>query len=129
MFQQVRVSRASEEVVDQIKEAIYSRQLLPGDRLPSERELSEQFGLSRMTIRDALRVLESTGLVEIKVGASGGAYVREPNLEMLSDSLSSFLRLKKTTLLELTEARKIIETATAELAAQRATEEDLKAVR
>lgn len=129
MFRKVRVSRASEDVVDQIEEAILSGQLPPGDRLPSERELAEQFGLSRMTIRDALRVLESTGFIEIKLGAGGGAFVREPNFAPLSNSLSSMLKFKKATILELAEARKIVETATAELAAQRATDEDLEALR
>ncbi|MFQ5613354.1 MAG: FadR/GntR family transcriptional regulator [Anaerolineae bacterium] len=128
-FRKVRVGRASEDVVAQIEQVILSGQLSPGDRLPSERELAEQFGLSRMTIRDALRVLESTGYVEIKVGAGGGAFVREPNFDPLSNSLSSMLRFKKATILELAEARKIVETATAELAAKRATAEDLEALR
>lgn len=129
MFRKVRVSRASEDVVDQIEQAILSGQLPPGERLPSERDLAEQFGLSRMTIRDALRVLESTGFVEIKLGAGGGAFVREPNFAPLSNSLSSMLKFKKATILELAEARKIIEIATAELAAQRATDDDLEALR
>lgn len=97
--------------------------------MPAERELAEQFGLSRMTIRDALRVLESTGLVEIRVGAAGGAFVREPNFDQFSNSLTSMLRFKKATILELAEARKVVETATAELAAQRATTEDLEVLR
>lgn len=129
MFRKVRVGRASEDVVEQIEQAVLSGQLQPGDRLPSERELAEQFGLSRMTIRDALRVLESIGFIEIKLGAGGGAFVREPNFAPLNHSLSSMLKFKKTTILELAEARKIIETATAELAAQRATAEDLEALR
>lgn len=129
MFRKVRVARASEDVVEQIEQAILSGQLPPGDRLPSERELAEQFGLSRMTIRDALRVLESIGFIEIKLGAGGGAFVREPNFAPLNHSLSSMLKFKKATILELAEARKIVETATAELAAQRATAEDLEALR
>lgn len=129
MFRKVRVGRASEDVVEQIEQVILSGQLQPGDRLPSERELAEQFGLSRMTIRDALRILESTGFIEIKLGAGGGAFIREPNFDPLSNSLSSMLKFKKATILELAEARKIVETATAELAAQRATAEDLEALR
>ena len=126
MFTKVQVSRVSEEIIRQVEQAIYSEQLLPGDRLAPERELAEQFGVSRITIRDALRVLESNGLIEIRVGANGGAFVREPNLDSLSSSLNSMLKFKKATLLELTEARKIIETATAELAADRASPEDLE---
>lgn len=129
MFQKVQIGRVSEEIIRQVEQAIYSEKLLPGDRLAPERELAEQFGVSRITIRDALRVLESNGLIEIKVGANGGAYIREPNLDSFSSSLNSMLKFKKATLIELTEARKIIETATAELAAERATPQDLENLR
>lgn len=129
MFQRVRVGKVSEEVVKQVQEAIFSGQLEPGDRLPSERDLAEQFGLSRMSVRLALRTLESAGLVEIKVGSSGGAFIRAHNFDPLRATLASMLRSKKASILDLAEARKIVETATAELAAQRATAEDLKALR
>ncbi|MEE8586640.1 MAG: FadR/GntR family transcriptional regulator [Acidobacteriota bacterium] len=129
LFRKVRVARASEEVVKQVEEAVFSGRLSPGDRLPPERELAEKFGLSRMTIRDALRVLESTGLVKIKVGAGGGAFVREPNLDTFENSLSAMLRARKVSLLDLAEARNIIETATAELAAKRASKKDIEAMR
>ncbi|HET7089445.1 MAG TPA: FadR/GntR family transcriptional regulator [Anaerolineae bacterium] len=129
MFRKVQAVRASKDVVAQVEQAIFSGRLSPGDRLPSERELAEQFGLSRITVRDALRILESNGLIEIKVGASGGAFVREPNFDPLRNSLSSMLKFKKASILELAEARKVIETATAELATQRATPEDLQALR
>src|SRR5438876_10000555 len=129
MFQRVRVSRVSEEVVRQVQEAIFSGTLGPGDRLPPERELAEQFGLSRMSVRDALRTLESNGLVEIKVGSTGGAFIREPNFDPFRETLSSMLRSKKANILELVETRKIVETAIAGLAAQRATKEDLREMR
>src|SRR5262245_50832767 len=129
MFQRVQVGKVSDEVVKQVQDAIFSGQLEPGDRLPSERDLAEQFGLSRMSVRVALRTLESAGLVEIKVGASGGAFIREPNFDPLRKRLASMLQAKKASLLDLAEARKIIEIATAELAALRATEEDLQALR
>lgn len=125
MFQRVRVGRVSEEVVKQVQEAIFSGELEPGDRLPPERELAGQFGLSRMSVRDALRTLESSGLVEIKVGSNGGAFIREPNFDPLRETLSSMLRSKKANILELVETRKIVEVAIVELAAQRATEDDL----
>jgi DNA-binding FadR family transcriptional regulator len=129
MFTKVKLGRVSEEVVKQVQEAIFSGQLKPGDRLPSERALAEQFGLSRMSVRDALRTLESSGLIKIKVGSSGGAFIREPNFDPLRESLSSVLRSKKANILELVETRKIVETAIVELAAARATEEDLRAMR
>ncbi len=126
MFKPVRVSRASADVVEQIKGEIFSGRLTAGDRLPSEKELAEQFGLSRVTIRDALRILESHGLVQIKVGAGGGAFVADPSVEPLTQTLSNLLRLNKISLGELVEARKIIEAATVELAAQRATPADVR---
>jgi DNA-binding FadR family transcriptional regulator len=129
MFQRVRVGRVSEEVVRQVQDAIFSGTLGPGDRLPPERELAEQFGLSRMSVRDALRTLESSGLVEIKVGSNGGAFIREPNFDPLRETLASMLRTKKANILELVETRKIVETAIAGLAAQRATKEDLREMR
>jgi len=129
MFQRVHVGRVSEEVVKQVQEAIFSGELAPGDRLPPERELAEQFGLSRMSVRDALRRLESSGLVEVKVGSNGGAFIREPNFDPLRETLSSMLRWKKANILELVETRKIVETAVAGLAAQRANKEDLREMR
>jgi DNA-binding FadR family transcriptional regulator len=129
MFTRVKVGRVSEEVVKQVQEAIFSGELGPGDRLPPERELAEQFGLSRMSVRDALRTLESSGLLEIRVGSNGGAFVREPNFDPFRETLSSMLRTKKASILELVETRKIIETAIVELAAQRATQDDLRAMR
>ena len=126
MFKPVRVARASADVVEQIKGEIFAGRLSAGDRLPSEKELAEQFNLSRVTVRDALRILESHGLIHIKVGAGGGAFVSDPSLELLTQSLSTLLRLNRINLSELVEARKIIEAATVELAAVRATPEDVR---
>jgi GntR family transcriptional repressor for pyruvate dehydrogenase complex len=128
VFRPVRVSRASDEVVQQIKAHIFDGRLAPGDQLPSERDLAEQFGLSRLTIRDALRVLESQGLVEIKVGARGGVFVARPRPERVSEMLANLLRLEVTTVDELVEARMVVETHVAALAADRASPEDLDAM-
>ena len=129
MFEKVKLGRASDKVVDQITHVIASGQLSPGDRLPSERELADRFGLSRMTVRDALRVLESRGLIAIKVGASGGAFVREPNLDLFTESLTTVIQSQKADYMELAEARKIVEMAVVELAAKRATRADIKAMK
>ncbi|HEY7046922.1 MAG TPA: GntR family transcriptional regulator, partial [Jatrophihabitantaceae bacterium] len=72
MFTAVSPNRMSEAIVDQIKTLIRTNRLRPGDRLPSERELCERMGVSRVTVREALRILEAGGLVEIRVGARGG---------------------------------------------------------
>src|SRR5437763_2426782 len=104
-FNRVRPTRASTYVIEQIREAIFSGRYRPGDRLPTERELALQFGVSRVTIRDALRALEATGLIRVKVGGQGGPYVAKPNIGQLSDSLSTQFQLQGTSFQELAEAR------------------------
>ncbi len=125
VFERIHRPRASGEIVAQIERAIFGGQLSPGDRLQSERELAEQFGVSRITVRDALRILEARGLIRVKVGASGGAFVSEANIDRVAESLSTMIRLKRMTLSELAEARKVVESATVMLAAQRATPAEL----
>ena len=116
-FRPVRPTRASSEVVTQIREAILSGRFRPGDRLPTERELAQQFGVSRVTVRDALRALEAGGLIRVKVGGQGGPYVAEPDISQLSDSLGAHLQLRGSTFRELAEARLALETTAARLAA------------
>jgi len=119
-FTPVRQARASGEIVTQIERAIFDGDLKSGDRLESERELAERFSVSRITVRDALRVLEARGLVHVKVGASGGAFVTETNADQVAESISTMILLRKMTLSGVAEARTIVETATSELAAERA---------
>jgi DNA-binding FadR family transcriptional regulator len=124
-FRPVRVVRASDEVIQQVKALIFDGKVAPGDQLPSEKDLVRQFRLSRITIRDALRVLESQGFIEIRVGARGGAFVARPDTQQVSESLRNMLRLRQTTLRELAEARLVVEPQVAALAAQRATARDM----
>ena len=128
MFRPVRIARASDEVVQQVKALIFGGTLGPGDQLPSEKELAVQFGLSRVTVRDALRVLESQGLIAIKVGARGGAFVASPSTQPVTDSLATMLRLQRATIGDLTEARMVVETRVASLAAERAAPADVAAM-
>ena len=120
MFTPVSRTRASADIVDQIERAIFDRAYAAGERLRSERELAEQFRVSRITVRDALRVLEARGLIRVKVGASGGAFVTETNLDQVVGSISTMVKLRRMTLSELAEARTIVESAAAERAAARA---------
>jgi DNA-binding FadR family transcriptional regulator len=129
LFAPIRPTRASSDVIAQIRRAILSGKYRPGDRLPTEREMAQQFGVSRVTVRDALRALEANGLVRVKVGGQGGPYVSEPDIALLSDSFSTHLQLRGTTFQELAEARLALETTAAQLAAQRATAEDLEALK
>lgn len=128
LFRTVRVSRASQDIVQQIKTKIFAGNLAPGDRLPSEKELAEQFGLSRITVRDALHVLESQGLVFIKVGAGGGAFITDPSTQSTNELLTDLLRLQRTSTRELVEARLVIETSIITFASERATAADLAAM-
>jgi DNA-binding FadR family transcriptional regulator len=129
LFRTVRVGRASADIVQQIKNNIFEGRLTSGDRLPSEKELTEQFGVSRITVRDALRVLESQGLIEIKVGAAGGAFVASPSSAPVTQVLTDMLRLHGVSTSELVEARLVIETSIVSFAAERATPEDLECMR
>jgi DNA-binding FadR family transcriptional regulator len=128
-FTPIRPSRASTDVIAQIREAILSGRYVQGDRLPTEREMARQFGVSRVTVRDALRALEAGGLIEIRVGGQGGPYVRGPDTALLAENLRTHLHLQGSTFRELAEARLALETTAARLAAERATEEDLMALR
>jgi DNA-binding FadR family transcriptional regulator len=128
MFTPVRPARASHDIVQQIKAQIFAGHILSGNRLPSENDLSEQFRVSRTTVRDALRVLESQGLIDIKVGAGGGAFVAEPRHETVTESLSNMLKMRSMDIEELAEARLVIETSIVALAAKRATTKDIAAL-
>lgn len=125
MFKAVKQNRAYQDVVEQIQEAIISGTLKPGSQLPAERELKEQFGISRGTLREALRVLEQKGLIEIRTGVSGGSIIREVNSEQLSENLGFLIRNRTVSLHDLAEFREGMEGSVAALAAQRAGEEDL----
>jgi GntR family transcriptional regulator, transcriptional repressor for pyruvate dehydrogenase complex len=128
MFSPVNVDRVSQVIVDQIKALIRDGRLQPGDRLPSERELCQRFGVSRVTVREALRVLEATGLLTIRVGAHGGAFLTSPSTERLSEGLADLISVSTLTAANVTEARIIVELGILPLAVERATEEDIAAL-
>src|SRR5918992_6048708 len=97
LFNPVTDRRISELIVDQVRLLIRGRQLNPGDRLPAERELCERFGVSRVTVREALRVLEANGLVEIRVGARGGAFVTAPSSRLVGEGIADLISLATLT--------------------------------
>lgn len=129
MFKKTRQSRLYQDVVEQIQGAILAGRLKAGDRLPSQREMVDMFEISRATLREALRVLEQKGLIDIKLGTSGGAIVKEINTAPVSESLALLIRHQKVSLDEIIEFRKGVEGNVAELAAIRATEKDLSQIR
>jgi GntR family transcriptional regulator, transcriptional repressor for pyruvate dehydrogenase complex len=129
LFEPVATSRISSAIVDQIRELIGSGRLGVGDRLPSERELAEQFGVSRVTVRDALRSLEAVGLLRIKVGANGGAFLRAPSSADAGRGISDMLLMAHLSPDDVAEARLVLELNTVMLAVRRAEPEDIQALR
>jgi DNA-binding FadR family transcriptional regulator len=125
LFTEVKRSRTSDDVVTQIKDAIIARRLETGDRLPNERELCRLFGVSRPTLREALRTLEVLGVIEIRPGAAGGTFVSEPQGDHVGAALGALLRFRRATVHELAEFRVGFEGETARWAALRADDEDV----
>jgi GntR family transcriptional regulator, transcriptional repressor for pyruvate dehydrogenase complex len=113
---------AYELVLEQLRRSIYLGHFGPGDRLPSERELAQQLGVSRTTVREAVRVLEGAGLVDVRRGSTGGIVVRPPSVR------SSELRQRLREFEDLLDFRLAVETMSARLAARRRTGRDIAAL-
>ena len=122
-FREITPVRLYESVIEQIMNLIKSNKLKPGDKLPPERELAEKLSISRGSLREAFRVLESRGLIKSKAG--GGRYIREIRKNGHNNTENIILSLEKSSILELLEAREMFEVKIAEVAAQRATPEDI----
>jgi GntR family transcriptional repressor for pyruvate dehydrogenase complex len=117
----IKSTRIYEEIVRQVKAMIAEGRLKNGDRLPPERDLAEKFVVSRTSVREALRALESLGLVEIRPGE--GTFIREMSVDALVEPLAVSQREATG---ELFEARRLLEPSLAALAASRATPEELQ---
>lgn len=129
MFNKPVTSRIYQILVEQIQDAILSGKLKPGDKLPPQRKLQEMFHTSRASIREALRVLEQKGLIEIKLGVSGGAIVKSGNIEYVSESLALLIKQQQIPVRHLAEFRVEIEGGAVALAAERATKDDISNLR
>jgi len=126
IFSAVRAPRVSDEIVRQIRDALFAGKLRAGDRLPAERELAADFASSRTSVREALRRLEQQGVIQVKKGASGGTFVVDMDHRPVAQSLETLLQLKKISIHQIAEVRLIFEPETARLAAQRASWQDLR---
>jgi GntR family transcriptional repressor for pyruvate dehydrogenase complex len=124
-FAPAKATRAFDDVVRQLRDRIYRGELQPGDRLPAERQLAEQFRVSRNMVREALRMLEITGIVELRKGATGGAFICRGRPEFVARSLLDMMRLGGFSLSDMTEARLWLSSTIVRAACERATEEDL----
>lgn len=127
------IAKAYERVAAELRGQILDGVLAEGARLPNETVLAEEFGVSRATVRESLRLLAAHSLIRTAKGAGGGSYVTVPSAHHLSESLSSGLGLLTSTadvtLEELLEARELLEVPAARLAAQRRTDADIERLR
>lgn len=121
----LHVPRASELVADKLRSLIVMGEVTAGASLPPEKELVKQLGVSRATLREALRLLQAEGLIATKQGPKGGIIVQKPGSANLTRSLSLLLQLEDTPFQMLLEARCLLEPLCAKLAAERATAEEL----
>ncbi len=124
------VPKAAEIIAGRIRRAIADGTLPPGTQLPPQPELAEQQGVSAPTMREALRILETESLIEVRRGVRGGAYVKAPNLGAVSRQLGMYLQVQGTTVADLYEARIVFEPPAARLLAERwtdAADQDLRA--
>ncbi|KGB83380.1 hypothetical protein JT55_02280 [Rhodovulum sp. NI22] len=127
-FKPVRTKRAFEEICDQIRREIQSGTLTAGDKLPSERELAEQFEVSRSTVREAFRTLEIGGVLSLQKGVKGGAVVMQGDIKPITQTMEDLLSLGGLSLEDYTEARVILQREIIRLACERGTEEDFAAI-
>jgi len=123
-FRPTRGMTLSSQIVTYVRDALFAGELKPGDVLGSEGDLSKRFGVSRMSVRDALRSLEAMGIVEIRIGSKGGATISAGDFDRFGDALAIQLVLLGVSKGEVLEARAAIESTAAKLAARNATAED-----
>jgi len=123
-----RPTTYSAQIVAAVRDALFDDRLKPGDFLGTEKDLSQQFGVSRMAARDALRTLEATGVVDIKVGAGGGARISRGNPEVFAQTLSVQLKLAGVSVREIIQVQAAIEVTAARAAATNATPDDIAAM-
>lgn len=117
-FNPIKQARVSEGVINQIKQSILHGHFKAGERLPSERDLAEEFRVSRMAIREALRALELSGFIETRQGINGGAFVTDLTFEHLGDAFLDLFLADKVSIPEMLKVRLLIEPEVARLATQ-----------
>src|SRR5215207_11013736 len=123
-WQRIRPVRVSDEIVRQFRQALFEGRLAAGDPVGSEHQLALQFGVSRTTIRDALRSLEAAGLVEIRTGIKGGVRIAQGDPNRFADGLAVQLKLVGLDPRDALAAQMGLEWVAAELAATNATADD-----
>ena len=125
-FQEVKVARVSDSIVAQIESMILEGLLKPGERLPAERDLAEKLNVSRPSLREAIVILESRGMLEAKRG--GGTFIRDIAGAAITDPLVDLLQSRPETTFDVLELRHALEEVAAYQAARRATDSDRKII-
>lgn len=123
---------AAESIATQVRDALIGGRIQPGDRLATEPELAAGFGVSRSTVREAIRILRGQGFVQTVRGAKGGHFIVSPQTDVVAESVGEtfgmWFEAGTVSVAEVDEARTIVEAACVRLAAERRTEEDLAAI-
>jgi len=127
-FEPIKRPRAFEEICERIRQELSAGALQPGDKLPAERELAAQLGVSRTALREALRSLEIAGIIILRKGVKGGAFIRQGDPTSMKRLMQDLVHLGAISLSDLTEARLLILKDVAKLACERATDADIKAL-
>jgi GntR family transcriptional repressor for pyruvate dehydrogenase complex len=125
----VRPLSASARLVEQVRAALFRGELNPGDFLGSETDLARRLGVSRVPVRDAFKTLQALGIVEVKMGARGGAHIAPGDPTRFADALAVQFKLVGISIEEMFDAQIAIEVMAAELAASRASDADLAGLR
>ena len=127
-FRPVKRVRTFEDVCEQIRGQLATGALKPGDRLPSERELAHSLGVGRNALREALRSLENSGIIDLRKGMRGGAVISRGRPETMTQVMQDWLAVGAISLKELTEARILFMGIVVRLACERADNDDLRAL-
>jgi len=125
MFATARQNKTTDIIVDQIRSAILDGRLSPGDRLPPEKLLGEQFQVSKQTLRESMRALEHMGLIDVRKGTGGGAFIVAVDRGVATRSLANYLYFKNLTIEDLSECRRLMEPYAAARAAEGISAADL----
>ena len=128
-IEKIGQNRRFHHVVEQLQQAILSGDIQPGEMLPPEMKLKEMFETGRGTIREALRMLEQKGLIDIRVGAGGGIVVRNMGVEKITEHLNMLMQVKKVNLDHIAGFREGVEGLVAEIAAKKANKQDIVLLR
>jgi len=111
LFKKIKQDRIYKDIANQILEAVFRGDLSPNDKLPSEKELQEIFGVSRVTVREAIQSLVQFGVIEVRQGSQGGAYIKKMDLNDILPQIENALKMTNLTLKQVTDARAALEDA------------------